>query len=243
MLLFRREVRKRSLFFPKGRQMRDMFDFHTHTLISDGELIPAESVRRAEISGYAMLGFADHSDLSTLSVQMPIIITAARTENRSGGGMTVLPGTEVTHVRPGQIGEAARLARELGAMHVVVHGETLSEPVAPGTNRAAIEAGVDILAHPGLIAEEDVRLAAGRGVMLEISGKRGHCLANGHVARLAKRHGAKLIFGSDAHTVGEMPARDAAERICLAAGLDREDVDAMFARAEEFGRRLAAAMG
>ena len=218
--------------------MRDMFDFHTHTLISDGELIPAESVRRAEMSGYRMLGLSDHSDLATLPTQMAVIIAAARAENRSGNGMTVLPGTEVTHVRPGQIGETVKLARELGAAYVVVHGETLSEPVAPGTNRAAIEAGADILAHPGLITPDEVKLAVERGVMLEISGKRGHSLANGHVARLAREHGAMLLFGSDAHTVGEMPTRDFAERICLAAGLDQTDVDAMFERAEEFGRRL-----
>lgn len=222
--------------------MRDMFDFHTHTLVSDGDLIPAESVRRAEMSGYAVLGFADHSDLATLAVQMPIIITAARTENRNASGMTVLPGTEVTHVRPVQIGEAVKLARELGAAFVIVHGETLSEPVAPGTNRAAIEAGADILAHPGLIAPEDVKLAAERGVMLEISGKRGHSLANGHVARLARECGAMTIFGSDSHTAGEMPVRDFAERICLAAGLDQPEVDAMFRRAEEFGKRIAKTM-
>ncbi|MDR1744610.1 MAG: histidinol phosphate phosphatase domain-containing protein [Planctomycetota bacterium] len=221
--------------------MRDMFDFHTHTLISDGDLIPAESVRRAEMSGYRILGFADHADLATLPAQMGVIIAAARAENRSGSGMTVLPGAEVTHVRPGQIGEAVRLARELGAAFVVVHGETLSEPVSPGTNRAAIEAGADILAHPGLITRDEVKLAAERGVMLEISGKRGHCLANGHVARLAREYGAMTLFGSDSHTAGEMPVRDVAERICLAAGLDQEDVDAMFARAEVFGRKIGTA--
>lgn len=218
--------------------MRDMHDFHTHTLVSDGVFIPAESVRRAEMSGYRTLGFSDHSDLATLAGQMPVVIAAARAENRGGNGMTVLPGTELTHVRPGQIGEAAALARELGAAYVVVHGETLAEPVAAGTNRAAIEAGVDILAHPGLIGADEVKLAAEKGVMLEISGKRGHCLANGHVARLARRYGAMLLFGSDAHTVGEMPTRDYAEKICLAAGLDMPEVEEMFARAEAFGGRI-----
>jgi histidinol phosphatase-like PHP family hydrolase len=186
--------------------MRPMFDFHTHTLLSDGDLIPAESIRRAETAGYRILGISDHSDLATLPVQMPAIIAAARAENASGSAMTVVPGTEVTHVRPSQIGKAIGLARELGAGYVVVHGETVVEPVAPGTNRAAIEAGVDILAHPGLIAREE---------------------------------GALLLFGSDSHTVGDMPTRDLAERLCLAAGLDADEVEAMFARAEQFGLRVA----
>ena len=216
-----------------------MFDFHTHSLLSDGDLIPAESVRRAEMVGYRILGISDHSDLATLPTQIPLIIQAAAAENRSRSGMLVVPGTEVTHVRPEQIAEAVATARELGAKYVIVHGETLSEPVAPGTNLAAIEAGVDILAHPGLITPEEVKLAADKGVMLEISGRKGHSLANGHVARLARQYGAELLFGSDAHTVGDMPTRDFAEKVCRGAGLDGEEVARMFARAEEFGKRLA----
>ncbi|MDR1533993.1 MAG: histidinol phosphate phosphatase domain-containing protein [Planctomycetota bacterium] len=219
--------------------MRPMFDFHTHTLISDGDFIPAEMARRAEVAGYRLLGLSDHSDLSTLAGQMPVALAAARAENRSPSGLAVIPGTELTHVRPAQIGEAVRLARELGARYVVVHGETLAEPVAPGTNLAAIEAGADILAHPGLISPDEARLAAEKGVRLEISAKRGHSLANGHVARLAERFGVRLIFGSDAHTVGDLPVRDFAERICLAAGVPEAGVAEMFRLAEEFGRRLA----
>ncbi len=220
----------------------EMYDFHTHTLISDGELIPAEAVRRAQMSQYDFLGFADHSDLATLPVQLPQIIAAAKAEYRSreslGTGLRVIPGTEITHVRPNQIGEAVRLARELGAVIVVVHGQTLAEPVEPATNRAAIEAGADILAHPGLITPDEVKLAAERGVRLEISGKRGHCLANGHVAKLAREYGAKLLFGSDAHTVGEMPDRTQASSICLGAGLERAEVAAMFEGAKAFGELM-----
>ncbi|MCD8138778.1 MAG: histidinol phosphate phosphatase domain-containing protein [Planctomycetaceae bacterium] len=219
--------------------MRDMYDYHTHSLLSDGDLIPAESIRRAEMTGYRILGLADHSDLATLPTQIPAIVAAARAENANRRDLVALPGTEVTHVLPEQIAECVDLARRLGALYVVVHGETLSEPVSPGTNRAAILAGADILAHPGLIAEDDVRLAAERGTMLEISGRRGHCLANGHVATLARRYGAHLIFGSDAHTVGDMPTREKAELVCFGAGLTQDEVDAMFARAEAFGRRLA----
>lgn len=218
--------------------MPGMFDYHTHSLISDGVLIPAESARRAEVIGYRILGFADHGDLATLPTQVPTLLRAARAESRPDG-MLVVAGTEITHVRPAQYAEAVGLARQLGAQYVVAHGETLVEPVAPGTNRAAIEAGVDILAHPGLISRDDVRLAAERGVRLEISGRRGHSLSNGHVARLAREYGARLIFGSDAHTPGDMPSREFAEKVCLAAGLEPGEVEEMFRRAEEFGRNLA----
>lgn len=212
-----------------------MLDFHTHSLISDGELIPAELVRRAEVAGYRVLGISDHSDLSTLPAQMPIIIAAAKAENHNKK-VRVLAGTELTHVRPEQIAQGIKVARELGAEYVIVHGETLSEPVYPGTNHAAITGGVDILAHPGLISEEDARLAAENGVYLEISGRKGHCLANGHIATMARKTGAKLLFGSDTHTVGDSPSREVAEKICLGAGLTAREVAVMFETAEEFAR-------
>jgi Histidinol phosphatase and related hydrolases of the PHP family len=213
-----------------------MLDFHTHTLISDGELIPAELVRRVEVAGYRVLGISDHSDLATLPAQMPTIIAAAKAENHNKK-VRVLAGTELTHVRPEQIPLGIKIARDLGAEYVIVHGETLSEPVYPGTNHAAIEGGVDILAHPGLISEEDARLAAENGVYLEISGRRGHSLANGHVVSMARKTGAKLLFGSDTHTVGDSPSRQYAEKICLGAGLTAREVAVMFEHAEEFAQK------
>ncbi len=212
-----------------------MLDFHTHSLISDGELIPAELVRRVEVAGYRVLGISDHSDLSTLPSQMPTIIAAAKAENHNKK-VRVLAGTELTHVRPEQIAQGIRVARELGAQYVIVHGETLSEPVYPGTNRAAIMGGADIIAHPGLISLEDAALAAEKGVYLEISGRKGHSLTNGHVAALARKTGARLLFGSDTHTVGDSPSRELAEKICLGAGLTPKEVEIMFDNAEEFAQ-------
>lgn len=218
--------------------MRPMFDFHIHTFMSDGDLISAESVRISEMRGYEILGLADHSDFGNIAIQMSHALAAADAENQDVSSIKLLAGTEITYVRPSQIERMTARARELGAKFVIMHGETLIEPIAPGTNRAAIDAGVDILAHPGLISEEEVELAASKGVMLEISGKCGHCIANGHVASLARKYGAQLIFGSDAHTASEIPTRDFAEKICLAAGLQQWEVDGMFRHAEKFGRDL-----
>ncbi len=212
-----------------------MIDFHTHTLLSDGELIPAEHIRRAEIKGYRILGVADHGDLSTMARILPVLLDAARRETALGR-MTMIAGIELTHLRPSQFAEAVQQARELGAELVLAHGETVVEPVEPGTNRAAIEAGVDYLAHPGLITPDEVKLAVERGVCLEISGRRGHCLSNGHVARLGRELGAKLVFGSDAHSPSDMPTRDFAEIICRSAGLSESDVVAMFVNAETLAK-------
>jgi hypothetical protein len=58
--------------------------------------------------------------------------------------LPLIPGVELTSVPPRKIAALAEKARSLGAKWVVVHGETIMEPVAPGTNRAAIEAKADL---------------------------------------------------------------------------------------------------
>jgi len=199
-----------------------MIDLHTHSTLSDGELLPAELARRCQAQGYRGLVISDHVDPSNLEF---VVVSLARFCDAVAGaydGLVILPGCEITHVPPVLIGDLVETAREMGAEVVLVHGETPVEPVVTGTNRAAIEAGCDVLAHPGLIRPEDVELAAQAGVLLEVSGRQGHSLANGHVARLALERGARLSFGSDGHSPGDYPTRSAAERILHCAGLTPE---------------------
>lgn len=205
-----------------------MIDLHTHTILSDGALLPAELVRRCQVLGYRALAITDHCDPSNIAFVIESLAEFCEAVAGAYGELEVLPGCELTHVPPVLIEGLVVRARELGAEIVLVHGETVVEPVARGTNRAAIEAGCDVLAHPGLIEPEDAALAAERGVMLEISSKRGHCLTNGHVARLAVERGAPLAFGSDGHSPGEYPTREKAERVARGAGLSEEQVAEMF---------------
>ena len=213
----------------------DMVDMHTHSFLSDGELVPEELVRRVEAVGYRMLAIADHVGISNAETTVPQLVKLARSL-RGKGGVQVLPGAEVTHVRPELAARAVALARKCGAAVVVGHGETIVEPVLAGTNRALIEAGVDILAHPGLIDEADAALAAKRGVCLEISGRKGHCYTNGHVLAMGRKTGAKLVYGSDGHDVGDYPTRRQAEQVAFGAGMTPEEVDQMFDNAEELFR-------
>ena len=194
-----------------------MIDLHTHSLFSDGELIPSELVRRLEILGYSAVAITDHTDSSNLGFIIPRIIEVANDLNNSQP-VKVIPGVELTHVPPKSIGALVEKARELGAALVVVHGETIVEPVAPGTNRAALEAGADILAHPGLITGEDAKLAAEKGILLEISARGGHSFANGHVARLAEDAGAALILNSDSHSPGDLMSEEFARKVFEGAG-------------------------
>lgn len=204
-----------------------MIDFHTHTILSDGELIPSELVRRARIVGYRAIGIADHADASNLEFIVPSLVKVARDLNRFQETF-VIPGAEITHAPPGQIAELVDKARKLGAVFVVVHGESPVEPVAPGTNTAAIEAGADILAHPGFITASEARLAADKGVFLEISARSGHSLTNGHVARIALDQGARLVIDTDAHSPGNLISRETALRVLVGAGLSEIQAEQVF---------------
>lgn len=195
-----------------------MIDLHTHSTFSDGELIPAELVRRAYVAGYKAIAITDHADLSNMVHVLDNIIRFSK-EHGHYFDMTVLPGIELTHTPPSLVPEMVALARTHGAKVVVMHGETVVEPVARGTNLAAIEAGVDVLAHPGLISEEEVALAAQKGVMLEITTRGGHSYTNGHVVSLARKHGAKLVVNNDAHAPRDLIGLDLRKAVAFGAGM------------------------
>ncbi len=220
-----------------------MIDLHTHSLMSDGALLPAELVRRAEVAGCRYVALTDHADASVLEDMVPRIAELCRQLNRRWR-IRALPGVELTHNPPEDIPDLARRARELGAVLVLVHGETIVEPVPPGTNRAAIEAGVDILAHPGLISRDECRLAAQRGVLLEVTTRRGHAYTNGYLVALARETGARLIINTDAHEPGDLMGRAKAEGIARGAGLTDEEITVMFTGAEALAeRRVQQLMG
>jgi len=213
-----------------------MIDLHTHSLFSDGALIPSELVRRFEAAGYDTVAITDHVGPSNIDLIVPRIVKAAQALN-GNQPVTVIPGAELTHVPPQLIPPLASRARELGACVVVVHGETVVEPVPPGTNRAAIEAKVDILAHPGLITKEDVEMAKANGVFLEISGRHGHSFTNGHVAALAHKAGAALVLNSDAHAPHDILGRDLAQKIAAGAGLGPDSLDLFLENSRKLVKR------
>ncbi len=212
-------------------------DLHTHTVYSDGVLIPAELARRALVKGITHLAFTDHGDSSNLDLIVPRVARLCREINGLQLGITLLPGIELTHVPPPLIPPLVERARSMGAVVVVVHGETVVEPVAPGTNMAAIEAGVDILAHPGLLTEEEAHLAAERGVFLELTGRPGHAFTNGHVATLARKAGARCVFNTDTHQPKDLMDKTTATKVLRGAGLSAREVEEVFSNSLELAKK------
>ncbi len=201
-----------------------LYDLHTHTTHSDGVLIPAESARRAEVAGYAGIAITDHADASNLIQLLESHLQFKEVFNKSAKEFKIIVGLELTHVHPDDIDMLTKQARNNGADIVVVHGETIVEPVIKGTNRAAIEAKVDVLAHPGLITEDDIQLAVKNNVALEITTRRGHSFTNGYLVSLARKHGATLVVNNDAHSPSDYVGLDRATKIMLGAGLSQDEI-------------------
>jgi len=215
-----------------------LIDLHTHSLLSDGGLCPAELVQRAKLKGYRVLAITDHIDSSNLDLVVPRIAKFCQEINSLARGIKVIPGVELTHLPPVLIKKLARRAREKGAKLILVHGETIVEPVPKGTNRAALDAGIGILAHPGIISEEEVRIAQQKGIYLEISSRRGHSLTNGWVAKLAKQMGAKLILNTDTHGAEDLITLEEARKVLQGAGLSPEEIEETLRNSEELVERI-----
>ena len=213
-----------------------MIDFHTHSFFSDGVLVPSELLRRAEAKGIEALAITDHVDASNIDFVVPRLVQVCQNV-ASHLSLRPIPGAEITHAPPATIAGLAKRARELGARIVTVHGETITEPVRQGTNRAALMSEIDFLAHPGLITLEEVKLAIERGILLEITSRRGHSLTNGHVAQLAREAGAGLIVNTDTHEPGDLLDDPSAREVALGAGLSEAEVAAAWVRSKDLVAR------
>jgi histidinol phosphatase-like PHP family hydrolase len=221
-----------------------LYDFHTHTVLSDGVLIAVELIRRAMVAGYTALGICDHTGAGALERVLREIRRDCQLAWEHWG-FRVVAGVELTHVPASSIAELAAAAKALGAAYVVVHGESPVEPVEPGTNLAAASCpDVDVLAHPGLLDEEAGAAAAQNGVFLEVTAKDGHSLGNGRVVQVARLTGARLLLGSDAHGLSQLLTPQHARHVLRCAGLSCEEAEAVISvNGKEFLDRCLRRLG
>lgn len=201
---------------------RMLYDFQTQTFLSDGVLSPIELIRRAVVNGYSGLAITDHVGVGGIEPLLERLREDCHIAQEEWG-IPVFPGVELTHLPPKLIASAAQRARDAGAVMVLVHGETPVEPVEPGTNRAAVSSpAVDILGHPGLITEEDAQVAAENEVFLEVSARKGHSLANGHIVSMSNAAGARMLIDSDAHAPEDLLTEAMALTVARGSGLNEE---------------------
>lgn len=199
-------------------------DLHMHTLHSDGELLPLELARRAVILRHEAIAVTDHVDPSNL--ERTIRENKRAVPMAADMDLEMLVGVELTHIPANRIDDMVSKAKKAGAEIIVVHGETISEPVERGTNRAAVNnPDVNILAHPGFLTMEDAQAAADNGVVLEITSRTSHCYTNGHVVRMARKVDAKIVVNSDAHAPQDLITEERAIQVAMGAGLTQDEAE------------------
>lgn len=211
-----------------------MIDLHTHSLLSDGVLLPSELARRAEEKGINILAITDHIDTSNIDFVIPRIVQVCNELNKILK-IKLIPGCELTHIPPQLISTLATKARSMGAKIIIAHGESFIEPVAKGTNLAALKSDIDILAHPGLLTYQEAELAKAQNISLEITTRAGHSLSNAHVVKIAQAVGAKLVLNSDAHEIEDLIDIDFARNVAKGAGI--EDFNLLLANSQEIVER------
>ncbi len=183
--------------------------------------------------GYKVIAITDHVDYSNIEYTVKAILEFTNHWPKNSG-IKILPGIELTHIPPGQFKPLVKYARGEGIKVIIGHGETIVEPVIEGTNRAALEAGVDILAHPGLISDEDVALAGKKGIFLEITSRSGHSDTNAHVVECALKAGAKMILNHDSHEPENIISPDELRTVGLKAGLSEKDIEKIYKDVGQF---------
>lgn len=215
-----------------------MIDLHTHTLLSDGDLLPSELVRRAIVKGYEAIALTDHVDSSNIDFVLPRIVRVSKNLN-AYWPIKVIPGIEITHVPLEEIKELVKYGRDNNAGIIIVHGETISEPVIAGTNRKAIECKADILAHPGLLTKEDAEMAKRNGVCIEITTRSNHLKTNQHIRDMARDAGLKLILNTDAHSPEDLIDDTAAEAFLKSLGFSDKEISNIFLNSKELIKRIS----
>ncbi len=204
-----------------------MYNLHAHTFLSDGELLPSEVAVRYQSAGYKVIAITDHADYSNIKSVAKAVLEFCRKWPKNSG-ITVLPGVELTHLPPEQFKPLASYARKQGLKIIIAHGETTIEPVIKNTNKFALLADIDILAHPGMINDEDTKLAARRGVLLEITSRKGHKETNQHVVKQARKFGAKMILNNDSHACDDIITPAELNQVGIDAGLTQEEIDIIY---------------
>jgi putative hydrolase len=198
-------------------------DFHMHSIMSDGELLPMELIRRAAHADHRAIAITDHTSFSNIDW---IVESVTRDcEKADAWGIEAIPGVELTHVPVKYLDDAIRKSRKAGAEIIVIHGETPVEPVEKGTNLKSVSnPDVDILAHPGMLTIEEAELAAKNGIFLEVTCRRGHSLANGHVVNMAREAKAKMLVNTDAHSPDDLSSMAFATTVARGAGMLPEEI-------------------
>ncbi len=196
-------------------------DLHMHTTWSDGKETAEQMAKAAQALGYEYICITDHSD-SQKFLKGPSVEGLRRNAREIRAladrlGFAMLVGTECEIQADGSVDYPDDLLAELDVVIASVHSRFKMDrgEMTRRIVRAMEHEHVDILGHPTgrklgqrdpyeIDIEAIVDAAIRTGTALEIDAYPDRLdLKDTHV-RLAKERGARLVIGSDSHTVGQL---------------------------------------
>jgi DNA polymerase (family X) len=202
------------------RQIRG--DLQSHTTGSDGRDTLAAMADAAEELGYEYLAVTDHTPavrvargLDREGFRRQGLAIARR--NARSRGLTLLAGAEVDILRDGSLDLDDDTLTRLDLVVIALHS-ALALPRREQTRRvvrALCHPAADVLGHPttrllgrragiDVDLEEVFRVAADRGVILEVNAQPDRLDLDDLAVHAALRHGVRLAVSTDAHSAAEL---------------------------------------
>ena len=219
------------------------FDFHTHTLYSDGECLASSIAEAAEASGLAAVAITDHGPELSVGInpaKIPLMLQDIKSA-REDASIPVLAGMEANVVNTdGAIDLNDEVIKKLDILVIGLHtlGTPMQEELARNYFLAIMNAmrnnRVDVIAHPFRLhnnlapylspedIDEFVKLAAENEVAIEINSK--YRVPSEEFLRTCLKEGVKLSIGTDAHTTAEVGMVDWQMAMLKRIGASEEDL-------------------
>jgi len=220
------------------------FNFHTHTLYSDGECLASGIAEAAEASGLAAVAITDHGPELSVGInpgKIPLMLQDIEMA-REDANIPVLAGMEANVVNvSGAIDLDEEIIKKLDILVIGLHtlgGAPTQEELAKNYLLAITNAmrrqRADVVAHPFRLhsylapylspeeIDEFVKLAAEKGIAIEINSK--YRVPDEELLRACLREGVKLSIGTDAHTAAEVGMVDWQMAVLRRIGARQEDL-------------------
>ncbi len=220
------------------------FNFHTHTLYSDGECLASGVAEAAEAGGLAAVAITDHGPELSVGIspgKIPLMLQDIEAA-RKDANIPVLAGMEANVINAsGAIDLDDELIKKLDILVIGLHtlgGAPTQEELAKNYFLAITNAmgrqRVDVVAHPFRLhsylapylspdeIDEFVKLAAEKEIAIEINSK--YRVPDEALLRTCLREGVKLSIGTDAHTAAEVGMVDWQMAVLKRIGANENDL-------------------
>jgi len=197
-------------------------DLQSHTTSSDGRDSLAAMADAAEAMGYEYLAITDHTPAVRVAGGLDREgfrrqRAAIERHNARSGKLTLLAGAEVDILKDGTLDLDDQALADLDLVVISLHS-ALALPRREQTRRvvrALRHPAVDIFGHPTgrllgrragveLDLDEVFRVAADRGVILEVNAQPDRLDLDDVAVQAALRYGVRLAVSTDAHSTAEL---------------------------------------